>query len=227
MLIESGAYVLGALSPAERQSYERHLSTCAECRAEVGELAVLPGLMGRLDATEIEDDDVVSAPPTILPGVVTRIRRRRRNYRFAAIGGAVAAACLALIVGLTVPTHSAPTPQATTSSAALRTMVQPPGALPGTDVATASIALTAFDGGTRITGTCTYKTGQSTYQGPLKFAIVVHPKDGGQPDQVSSWSAWPGETRPINATTWFPLNEVASVDLVGSDGKALLTYQLS
>lgn len=48
-LHDSAVYVLGALSPPEREAYERHLATCAECRAEVTEFADLPGLLGRLD----------------------------------------------------------------------------------------------------------------------------------------------------------------------------------
>jgi hypothetical protein len=48
-LHDSGPYVLGALSPREREDYERHLATCPECRAEVAELADLPLLLGRLD----------------------------------------------------------------------------------------------------------------------------------------------------------------------------------
>jgi anti-sigma factor RsiW len=46
---EIGVYVLGALAPAERDAFERHLGECASCREEVAELAVLPGLLGRLD----------------------------------------------------------------------------------------------------------------------------------------------------------------------------------
>jgi hypothetical protein len=41
--------VLGALSPSEREEYERHLAVCAECRLEVADLAELPMLLGRLD----------------------------------------------------------------------------------------------------------------------------------------------------------------------------------
>ncbi|GGM39010.1 anti-sigma factor family protein [Dactylosporangium sucinum] len=48
-LHDSGVYVLGALSPPEREAYERHLADCAECRAEVAEFADLPALLGRLD----------------------------------------------------------------------------------------------------------------------------------------------------------------------------------
>jgi anti-sigma factor RsiW len=47
--IEVGAYVLGALVPAEREAFEKHLANCAICRGEVAELAVLPGLLGRID----------------------------------------------------------------------------------------------------------------------------------------------------------------------------------
>jgi hypothetical protein len=48
-LQDSGSYVLGALSPPERDAYERHLGQCDTCRTEVADLAVLPGLLGRLD----------------------------------------------------------------------------------------------------------------------------------------------------------------------------------
>jgi anti-sigma factor RsiW len=35
---EVGAYLLGALTDVERQAFEQHLATCAECRAEVDRL---------------------------------------------------------------------------------------------------------------------------------------------------------------------------------------------
>jgi len=47
--LEVGAYVLGALVPAERDAFEKHLGECAICREEVADLAVLPGLLGRID----------------------------------------------------------------------------------------------------------------------------------------------------------------------------------
>jgi hypothetical protein len=51
---DDGAYVLGALSPAERSAFEKHLATCAECRDAVAEVAVLPGLLGRLPADRVD-----------------------------------------------------------------------------------------------------------------------------------------------------------------------------
>jgi anti-sigma factor RsiW len=42
------AYVLGALSATERALFEEHLETCAECRASVAELAMMPGLLAKV-----------------------------------------------------------------------------------------------------------------------------------------------------------------------------------
>src|SRR4029079_3278 len=49
---DDGAYVLGALSPAERAAYERHLATCSFCREAVADISTLPDLLARLDAKE-------------------------------------------------------------------------------------------------------------------------------------------------------------------------------
>ncbi|MFC4244130.1 anti-sigma factor family protein [Gryllotalpicola reticulitermitis] len=44
------AYVLGALSPEDRRTFEEHLEGCPECRASIAELAGIPALLGRLPA---------------------------------------------------------------------------------------------------------------------------------------------------------------------------------
>ena len=49
------AYVLGALSPAERLEYERHLPTCASCRRSVAQLAGMPGLLARVPVESVEE----------------------------------------------------------------------------------------------------------------------------------------------------------------------------
>jgi hypothetical protein len=93
--IEVGAYVLGALVPAERDAFEKHLADCAICREEVADLAVLPGLLGRIDfetartiAQEGEDSAVLfpigwagptvsepDAPPPVAEATVVRPER--------------------------------------------------------------------------------------------------------------------------------------------------------
>jgi hypothetical protein len=47
------AYVLGALSPADRRDFEDHLKVCATCAGSVGELAGLPGLMSRVSIDQL------------------------------------------------------------------------------------------------------------------------------------------------------------------------------
>ncbi|MGW7821069.1 zf-HC2 domain-containing protein [Streptomyces puniciscabiei] len=49
-----GAYVLGALSPAETARVRAHLAECDACRAEHAELAGLPALLATVTAAEAE-----------------------------------------------------------------------------------------------------------------------------------------------------------------------------
>ncbi len=51
--VNVGAYVIGALAPAERAGFERHLVDCPSCRASIHELAALPGLLGRLSLRDV------------------------------------------------------------------------------------------------------------------------------------------------------------------------------
>jgi anti-sigma factor RsiW len=56
-------YVLGALSPAERYRFERHLASCPACRDELVGLAGLPGLLRRLSAAEAAASVADRPPP--------------------------------------------------------------------------------------------------------------------------------------------------------------------
>lgn len=50
--VSLGAYLLGALDPAERSAFEEHLDTCPNCKAELLRLAPLPGLLQRITPEE-------------------------------------------------------------------------------------------------------------------------------------------------------------------------------
>ncbi|MBP2323714.1 hypothetical protein JOF56_004099 [Kibdelosporangium banguiense] len=68
--VSLGAYLLGALDPADRSAFSRHLDTCPICKAEMLRLAPLPGLLQRLtpeDYAEIEIGDAPDWPPPPLP----------------------------------------------------------------------------------------------------------------------------------------------------------------
>jgi hypothetical protein len=97
-----GAYVLGALDPAERDAVAAHLAECRACAAEHERLAGLPALLAHADGLEIP-----AAPPDVEERVLDRIasergaRRRRRRPRIARLlpgwarGRALAAGALA------------------------------------------------------------------------------------------------------------------------------------
>ena len=77
---DDAAYVLGALSDAERARFEDHLAGCAACTARVGELSGLPALLA-----DVTIDDVIgpldAAPDTLLPRLLREAGRRRRRQR--------------------------------------------------------------------------------------------------------------------------------------------------
>jgi hypothetical protein len=55
-----GVYLLGALEPEERSTFESHLYGCDQCRAELVRLAPLPGLLNQIAVADFEE--AVPAP---------------------------------------------------------------------------------------------------------------------------------------------------------------------
>ncbi len=67
-----GVYLLGALDPAERSTFESHLSYCDICRVELVRLSPLPGLLNQIT----QEDFAPDLPPTGAVGspVGTRVQ---------------------------------------------------------------------------------------------------------------------------------------------------------
>jgi anti-sigma factor RsiW len=63
-----GAYVLGALDPADRRRVDEHVRDCPACAAELAELRNLPGLLA-----EVRLDDLQSAPVAPSPELFERV----------------------------------------------------------------------------------------------------------------------------------------------------------
>lgn len=108
----SAAYVLGALEPAERTRYQRHLDTCPTCQDDVRTFAALPGLLATVDRDAIDDEhDAAAARVTRRAveraaaerAVLLRSRRRWRGATVAAVAVAVLLGVLALPRGATLP----------------------------------------------------------------------------------------------------------------------------
>jgi hypothetical protein len=101
-----GVYLLGAISPADRSTVERHLARCAGCRAELAGLAALPGRLGSVpaaDVTRMAGDERDRAarderPPDVpLQTLLDRTARIRRHLRWRRL--AVAAAAMVIVGG--------------------------------------------------------------------------------------------------------------------------------
>lgn len=99
----TGAYVLDALSEAERDAFEHHLSQCPECAAEVAELRETAARLGTAMST--------GAPPALKSQVMAHIRSvrqvapdgpivpiRSRKWPLRAAGLAAAASFIAAVV---------------------------------------------------------------------------------------------------------------------------------
>lgn len=221
---DDAAYVLGALSPAERSAYQAHLAGCAECTRAVQELAGLPGLLGRVSAEVLEPADDEPLPDTLLPELVRRVRTRRRRTRVAL--GAVAAAVVvggSLVVGLALdddPQRPTDTPGATDTPPAGDTMV-PVGSPP----MSANLALTGVAWGTRLDLTCSYREADEAWGAEREvwsYVMLVRTSDG-RVERVASWRAVPGETMRLAAATAALREDIRSVEIRTATGQTVLT----
>jgi predicted anti-sigma-YlaC factor YlaD len=98
-----GVYVVGAIEPAERAAVDAHLSGCYECREEFASLAVLPALLHRVPAEEVERM-TAAAPetagpgdpsPEILDSLLSKVGSKRRSRRARALFTTAAAIIIA------------------------------------------------------------------------------------------------------------------------------------
>ena len=183
-----GAYVLGALSPEERELFEQHLLTCDDCMDRVRELAALPSLLGQLsddDIRELELDDPV--PDTLLPRLMRAAQARRRRGRVV-IGSLVAAvaACAVTLAVVLWPTSSSPqAPLLAMHALHVGTPVQ------------ASVRLVSRSWGTEIEMHCKYIDG---HDGAETYVLQVVGHDG-VPQTIGWWTLGSGESDTFHSPT--------------------------
>lgn len=220
-----GAYVVGALLPAERAEFERHLVDCAECRAAVTALAPLPGLLARVDpedAAALMDAEPLpahlAAPPGDLEQRVlaaaghSRPTFWRRTSTRVGIGIAAAAAVAAAVV-VPIEVRGSDGPAPAEVQIALKQTVRSP--------VTADVALTPVRWGTRIDMTCWYAGDSYAPQRAYSLYLV---DSGGERSLVSSWHAAPGETARTSGSTDLDVADIRQIQLRDvASGKVLLT----
>ncbi|MFG1867526.1 anti-sigma factor family protein [Micromonospora arborensis] len=228
---DDGAYVLGALAPAERAAYERHLGGCDSCREAVAEIAVLPGLLGRLDPAGLEQILPPPAPPRV-PALLEEARRRRRRERAAdrrryALT-TLAAAGLALLVGVgtavVLPRPAGPSgpPVAQSSTPAPEVSMVAMRPVAATGPVHADIGLTGTEWGTEVTMRCGYDA-RTSYGKAYPFRLVARGPNGAS-EQIGSWLAAPGDAVQFTGITRFTDAELVSVELQKADGTPILTF---
>ncbi len=225
---DDGAYVLGALSPAERLEFERHLPGCADCTRAVRELAGLPGLLGRVDAAVLEQPEPQEpVPDTLLPRLSREVRRDRRRRTYAAAGVAAAVAA-AVAVGVSVAVDQNGTGDGGTPGASSTAAVPSGGTTrrmaPVGDVPVrASVGLEQVAWGTRLLLTCTYQPDSVPYDLPpaVDYLLFVR-TDEGRTEQVGSWRSIGGTTMHLAAATSADRTDIASVEVRTSGGRVVL-----
>jgi hypothetical protein len=225
---DDGAYVLGALSPAERAAYERHLATCSFCREAVAEIAVLPGLLGRLDPADFAKllDPTLSSPPPprraphlVAPAHTTARRRKTRRVRV--LSTALAAAVVGLVVGIgaVFVTGDRGTGVNATSTATVA-MTAVDSSVP----VSAEINLVGANGGTKINLICIYNKTSASLK-PYTVRLMAYGPDDAE-EQLGSWIAAPGKEFTMSGVTHFTQGNLSRLELVRNDGNALLAYDV-
>ncbi|MGN6324675.1 zf-HC2 domain-containing protein [Pseudolysinimonas sp.] len=217
-----GAYVLGALSSAERREYEAHLETCDRCRVAVADLSGLPGLLGRVDPErartllEVEVAEAAVPPPSV--DLVSRIEageRRRRMRSWRVVAGVAAAAVVVGAVAVPVAIAVQPHP---TVSVALRSPSVP---------LTADLALTDVTWGTRIDMRCGYAEAAAAGDGNREWDYALWVVDRtGAASEVSTWKARTGSQVRLSAATSLSIGQIAAIQVRSAAGAVLLSKGL-
>ncbi len=201
-----GAYVLGALEPAERGALDAHLTGCAACREELASYAGLPALLSRVSLEEATDGPG-RPPPTLLPRVLSAVERERdrgaRRLRLwqaatAAVTGAAAVAVL-LMVG-PGSTGRAPT-------------ARPLAALQGVS-ATGQLTLES-----RPWGTAVHLRLHDLPPAPSYTAWAVD--DAGTRTAVATWGPTGDGSAEVTGATALPPAGLRSLTIFTGDGRPL------
>ncbi|MFD6701130.1 MULTISPECIES: zf-HC2 domain-containing protein [unclassified Microbacterium] len=204
------AYVMGALSAADRARYEAHLAGCAECREAVADLVPAVGLLSRVhadDAARIGVEHADAAGPKLL----SIARARRRSRRRALWTGVGIAAALAVAVPVTIAAL-APRP-------AVEVALEGATTVP----VSATVSLTPVAWGTKIDMACLYAA--DAPDAGWTYVLTVVGRDGTTTD-LSTWKAEPGRTATLSAGTAAALKDIRSVEIRTAAGAVILRHDI-
>jgi hypothetical protein len=249
---DDAAYVLGALSPAERAAYEQHLATCSFCREAVADLSRVPDMLDRLDADEFArllDPSLSPLPPE---------RSHRTGSRSPGSSSHGSSSHGSSSHGSSSHGSSShgslshgSAPRAKTFSVRLLStlaagllivvlgggvtlwLVNRPAA--GTGAGGPAVAMAAVQPNSPITATIRVIgtpggskvemiCSYAASEKPYTFRLIAYGPDD-QSEQLGSWTPQPGAKFSMQGGTHFPAESLDRLDLVRFDGKIMLTYR--
>jgi Putative zinc-finger len=230
------AYVLGALSPAERREFEEHLASCPSCQAAVSELAAIPGLLAQVspadaamlsmavdnDTGHVEQSTASAAdeelmepgpPPSLLPKMIKAARVRRRKM-LAAVAG-IAAAVLLAIGGVAVAAGLLPFRPESPQRIAFSPVV--PSAI------TAVADVIPMEDGTEIKVECVYAEVNDPRPGAGHETYSVFVVDrSGNASEIKEWPATPNKQMRPSGITPLKVSQIADLEIRQTDTNEVL-----
>ena len=238
------AYMLGALSPADRREYEEHLAGCPTCQAAVSELAAIPGLLAQvspadaamlsmavdnktghretatateaelMEATANETELIEAGPPTSLLPKMIKMARTRRRKMLAAVAG-IAAAVVLVIGGVVIGTGLIPFRPESPQRVAFSQVV------PSSIMAVADV-IPGSDG-TQINVECTYAEINDPRPGGghNEYSIFVVDRFG-HSEAIKEWPATPNKLMRPSGMTPLHLSQIADLEIRQSDTNEVL-----
>jgi len=224
--LHDAAYVLGALSPADRRAFESHLKGCAACAGSVAELAGLPGLMSRVSLDQLTEE-AEPLPETLLPSLAREVRRQRRRRRLVVAASAAAAAALIAVGAVAVTGQDSPGRPLATPSTSAPSASSPSGtgdlafAAVVASPVTASARLLDMAWGTRIDLTCAYQARGSFPAEGLPYAMVVIDRHGAA-QQVAAWTSLPGRELTVLGASSLTRRDIVAVEIRTLSGLPIL-----
>jgi hypothetical protein len=208
---DDAAYVIGALLPGERRTYEAHLADCASCQHSVRELAGLPGLMTKVRPEDFDRPDE-PLPATMLATLLGVVRTRRIRQRWISVAVAAASAFLAAFgaVAITGPvSHTDPL----TGSVAMSQLVDSP--------LHARVRLTARPWGTQVDVLCRYDFSPRYRGAPTTYVLVVTDA-AGKTREIGTWRvARQGVSTIVDSVDW-DRSDIRQVEIRTLDGSTIL-----
>lgn len=215
-----GVYVLGAIDPAERAQVDEHLSSCAECREELANLAGLPAMLRKVPIVEAErlaayeqDPELAGVPSAeMLTSLIARTANVRRIHRWRTVAAAAAVAIVALGGGAfaanALQPSGAPAPPGVAQTVAWQ-QTSGDGPVPGAQL---TVRYRHEPWGTRM------EVKVTGLQPGNVCELQVTDATGGK-SVVGSWKLWQG-TSWYGASTWLGEEELRSFQ-VTIDGKVV------